>query len=368
MKERTLKTKLLTVLLTLCLALSFVPITAYAGVTDVTGDNTTNAYTHTYHTKVTTTAQVIIKDASGNVVETTEISKSGDFIEGNLSDDAVQAEIKRIDDEIKTQYSSRGSITIENCNSAMVFDHFESSNIFTPDDDIPVGDQDALENATSGSVNRHLDVYEYQVYQTTYDLIVQENNAAFKEITTVEIIGATLSYKPGETPRATAAVAAADQGKYRITYECWQELNENDVPVAVWYSDDGIYTTLPTITAFESGKKYVYSVLLMPEEYDFGRKVAATVNGNAVTAVPAVDGYLSLPNVKTMIPTADSHTHSYGTAWKYDETNHWQMCQRGHRGHGGAHLQVGYRQGSDRNREGLQARGMLRLRLQEGGS
>lgn len=60
MKERTLKTKLLTVLLTLCLALSFVPITAYAGVTDVTGDNTTNAYTHTYHTKVTTTAQVII--------------------------------------------------------------------------------------------------------------------------------------------------------------------------------------------------------------------------------------------------------------------------------------------------------------------
>ena len=124
------------------------------------------------------------------------------------------------------------------------------------------------------------------------------------EIATVEIVGATLSYKPGETPRATAAVAAADQGKYRIYDEWWQELNENDEPVAIWHSDDEIYSTLPTITAFESGKKYVYSVLLMPErEYDFAREVAATVNGNAVTAVPAVDGYLSLPNVKTITPT-----------------------------------------------------------------
>lgn len=124
------------------------------------------------------------------------------------------------------------------------------------------------------------------------------------KITTVEITGATLSYKTGDKPKATAAVAAADQGKYRIADECWQELNENDVAVAVWYSDDGAYSTLPTITAFESGKKYVYSVLLMPErEYDFAREVAATVNGNAVTAVPAVDGYLSLPNVKTITPT-----------------------------------------------------------------
>ena len=124
------------------------------------------------------------------------------------------------------------------------------------------------------------------------------------EISTVEIIGATLSYNPGDTPQATAAVAAADQGKYRIADEYWQELNENDVAVAVWHSDDGAYSTLPTITAFESEKKYVYSVLLMPErEYDFGREVAATVNGNAVTAVPATDGYLSLPNVKTIIPT-----------------------------------------------------------------
>ena len=129
-------------------------------------------------------------------------------------------------------------------------------------------------------------------------------NPEDSEITTVEIVGATLSYNPGDAPRATAAVAAADQGKYRIYDEWWQELNENDEPVAIWHSDDGIYSTLPTITAFESGKKYIYSVLLMPERgYDFAREVAATVNGNAVTAVPATDGYLSIPNVKTITPT-----------------------------------------------------------------
>ena len=291
--------------------------------------------------------------------------------------------------------------------------------------------------------------------------------SASTAITAATIQDVNFNYQPGDAPRATAAVAAADQGKYRIADEWWQELNENDEPVAIWHSDDGAYSTLPTITAFESGKKYVYSVLLMPERgYDFGREVAATVNGSTVTAVPGTDGYLSLPNVKTMIPTesdnpaaidlieindvtvsfkdgdkpvftgsvsenaayafrcewwsldsdtgilstepewggdiyknkitafeagkayhygvyvtaytadispdaklkingqevnytrigddgdtqsfwveteltmiptADSHTHSYGTAWKYDDTNHWHECQCGDRADTAAH-------------------------------
>ena len=291
--------------------------------------------------------------------------------------------------------------------------------------------------------------------------------SASTAISAATIENAKFDYQPGDAPRATAAVAAADQGKYRIADEYWQELNENDEPVAIWHSDDGIYSTLPTITAFESGEKYVYSVLLMPERgYDFSREVAATVNGSTVTAVPGTDGYLSLPNVKTMIrtesenpatidlieindvtvsfkdgdkpvftgsvsenaayafrcewwsldsdtgilstepewggdiyknkitafeagktyhygvyvtaytadispdaklkingqevnytrigddgdtqsfwveteltmiPTADSHTHSYGTAWKYDDTNHWHECQCGDKADTAAH-------------------------------
>ena len=162
--------------------------------------------------------------------------------------------------------------------------------------------------------------------------------SASTAITAATIQDVNFNYQPGDAPRATAAVAAADQGKYRIADEWWQELNENDEPVAIWHSDDGIYSTLPTITAFESGKKYVYSVLLLPERgYDFGREVAATVNGNTVTAVPGTDGYLSLPNVKTITPTAASHTHSYGTAWKCDGTNHWHECACGDKADTAAH-------------------------------
>ena len=162
--------------------------------------------------------------------------------------------------------------------------------------------------------------------------------SASTAITAATIQDVNFNYQPGDAPRATAAVAAADQGKYRIADEWWQELKENAEPVAIWHSDDGIYSTLPTITAFESGKKYVYSILLLPERgYDFAREVAATVNGSTVTAVPGTDGYLSLPNVKTITPTAASHTHSYGTAWKCDGTNHWHECACGDKADTAAH-------------------------------
>ena len=300
--KKTKPKKLLTVLLTLCLALSIVPITAYAGVTDVTGDNTTNTYSHFYHTKVETTAQVTIKDADGNVAETTEVTKSGDFVEGNFNSDAVQAEIERIDDEIIAQFSSRGNITIENRNNTFILDHFESGNIIAPDGDILVGDQDALENAASGSVNKNIVVHQYQVYQTTYDLIVQENSQPTNTIPVATIENAKFNYQPGDAPQATAEVYNADADKYEIAYECWQEF-ENNEPVAAWYSDNGSHGSLPTITEFESGKKYVYFLMLKPKDgYFFNSETIVTVNGESVKSSLSGE-YLYVPAVKTITPT-----------------------------------------------------------------
>ena len=300
--KKTKPKKLLTVLLTLYLALSIVPITAYAGVTDVTGGSTTHNYSLFYHTKVETTAQVTIKDADGNVAETTEVTKSGDFVEGNFNSDAVQAEIERIDDEIIAQFSSRGNITIENRNSTFILDHFESGNIIAPDGDILVGDQDALENAASGSVNTNLVVHQYQVYQTTYDLIVQENSQPTNTIPVATIENAKFNYQPGDAPQATAQVTAADAEKYEIDYECWQQF-ENNEPVAAWYSDNGSHGSLPTITEFESGKKYVYFLMLKPKNgYSFSNETAVTVNGESVMSSLSGE-YLYVPAVKTITPT-----------------------------------------------------------------
>lgn len=304
--KKTKPKKLLTVLLTLYLALSIVPITAYAGVTDVTGGSTTNTYSHFYHTKVETTAQVIIKDADGNVAETTEVTKSGDFVEGNVSSDAVQAEIKRIDDEIIAQFSSRGNITTENRNSTLMFDHFESSNIITGDS-ILIGDLDALEKAASGSVNKNLVVHEYQVYHITYDLIVQENSQPTNTIPVATIENAKFNYQPGDAPQATAQVTAADAEKYEIDYECWQQF-ENNEPVAAWYSDNGSHGSLPTVTEFESGNKYVYFLMLKPKDgYSFSNETAVTVNGESVKSSLSGE-YLYLPAAKTITPTKQNST------------------------------------------------------------
>lgn len=309
--KKTKPKKLLTVLLTLYLALSIVPITAYAGVTDVTGGTTTNHYSHFYHTKVETTAQVTIKDADGNVIETTEVTKSGDFVEGNVNSDAVQAEIKRIDDEIIAQFSSRGNITIENRNSTFMFDHFESGNIIAPDGDILVGDQDALEKAASGSVNRNIVVHEYQVYQTTYDLIVQTIDGGSQDEATINnvcIENVKFAYRSGDAPQATAEVYNADADKYEIAYECWQEM-ENGEPVAFWYSDESKYTpSLKKITQFEEGKTYMYSIELREKNgYTFADNCSVTINGNPISAtanaVKTVDG-LFIMNVETIRPEA----------------------------------------------------------------
>ena len=310
--KKTKPKKLLTVLLTLYLALSIVPITAYAGVTDVIGDNTTNTYSHFYHTKVETTAKVTIKDADGNVIETTEVTKSGDFIEGNVSDDAVQAEIKRIDDEIIAQFSSRGNITTENRNSTFMFDHFESGNIIAPDDDILVGDQDALENAASGSVNKNLVLHEYQVYQTTYDLIVQAIDGGSQDEATINnvcIENVKFAYRSGDAPQATAEVLADPSlEEYEIAYECWEEM-ENGEPVAFWYSDESKYTpSMKKITQFEEGKTYMYSIELREKNgYTFADNCSVTINGNPISAtanaVKTVDG-LFIMNVETICPEA----------------------------------------------------------------
>lgn len=121
-------------------------------------------------------------------------------------------------------------------------------------------------------------------------------------ISAAAIENVKFDYQPGDAPRATAK-RAANQYNYDILYECWQQF-ENNQPVAAWYSDNDSHGSLPTITAFENSKTYVYSIMLKPKDgYSFSSETVITVNGNAVTAGPVTDGYLSLPNVKTITPT-----------------------------------------------------------------
>ena len=318
MKERTLKTKLLTVLLTLCMVLSLTAFTAYAGELpkpDYLPEGVTysNDYDHTYHTQVNVTANVSVKDSDGTVVETTQVSKSTEeFLKGGVG--MLQSNIARLQTEIETPYQDKGTLARENESGQSILDHFESAELYTfiPTSGDPVEfgmDLDAAKKYfnehpdATGTFTEILDVHEYQKYNYTYDLNVQQTGQPESTITAATIENVKFDYQLGDAPQATAWVAIDDMDKYEIAYECWQEF-ENNEPVAAWYSDNGAHGSLPTITEFESGKSYVYSLMLKPKDgYSFSSETAVTVN--AESAKSSLSGeFLYVPAVKTItMPT-----------------------------------------------------------------
>ena len=316
MQKTTIKNRLLAALLTLCMVLSLAPMSAFAAEIDFLPQGVTSSrdYKHAYHTQVNVTANVSVKDSNGTVVKTTQISKSsGDYLKGAV-DIILQSNIAKLQDEIETPYKAKGTVTSENGHGQMAFDHFESAEFytFTPASGNPVDFSTDLDAAkqyfnehpdATGVFTELTDVHEYQTYDYTYDLIVQENSQAESTIATATIENAKFNYQPGDAPKAMAWVAIDDMDKYEIAYECWQQF-ENNEPVAAWYSDNGSHGSLPTITKFESGKSYVYSLMLKPKDgYSFSSETVITVNGQKVSA-PFVGGSMYIPAIKTItMPT-----------------------------------------------------------------
>lgn len=318
MKERTLKTKLLTVLLTLCMVLSLTAFTAYAGELpkpDYLPEGVTYStdYDHTYHTQVNVTANVSVKDSDGTVVETTQVSKSTEeFLKGGVG--MLQSNIARLQTEIETPYQDKGTLARENESGQSILDHFESAELYTfiPTSGDPVEfgmDLDAAKKYfnehpdATGAFTEILDHHEYQKYNYTYDLNVQQTGQPESTITAATIENVKFDYQLGDAPQATAWVAIDDMDKYEIAYECWQQFKGNE-PVAAWYSDNDSHGSLPTITEFESGKSYVYSLMLKPKDgYSFSNEAAVAVNGES--AKSSLSGeFLYVPAVKTItMPT-----------------------------------------------------------------
>ena len=322
--KKTKPKKLLTVLLTLYLALSIVPITAFAAEIDFLPQGVTylNDLKHTYHTQVNVTANVSVKDSNGAVVETTQVSKSsGEFnfiTEGFPSAEVLQTAVGNLQTEIETPYQASGTVTRGDRDAQTIVDHFETASFytFTPASGDPVKFSTDLEAAkqyfnehpdATGTFTKLLDVHQYQIYDYTYDLTVQENSQPASTITSAAVQNAKFNYQPGDAPQATAQVTAADAEKYEIDYECWQQF-ENNEPVAAWYSDNGSHGSLPTITEFESGKRYVYFLMLKPKNgYSFNSETTVTVNGESVKSSLSGE-YLYVPAVKTITPTKQNST------------------------------------------------------------
>ncbi len=310
MKTR-LSRKFITMFFALCMVLSFVSIPTFAAELDFLPQGVTYSKDnkHTYHTQVNVTANVSVKDSTGTVVETTEVSKSSEeFLEGGVG--TLQGKLANLQTEIETPYKANGTVTRENLNNQVILDHFETATFykFIPTSGDTIDFITDLEQAkqyfnehsdATGTFTELLDMHEYQKHNYTYDLNVQKNSQATSTITEANVENAKFDYQLGDMPQVTAQVSETDTDKYEIEYECWQQF-ENNNPVAAWYSDNGSHGSLPTITKFESGKSYVYSIMLKPKDgYSFSDKTVVTVNGQKVSA-PFVGGSMYIPTIKTI--------------------------------------------------------------------
>lgn len=276
MKERTLKTKLLIVLLTLCLALSIVPITVFAD----SGSYAVKFYPGDYGT-MTKNDQIpfvyygIDDDVNKpyyyklNVTETETFGFVGNIMDTLLPNSGYEFAYWTAD---ATVYQA-GSGTAIPAGTAL--------------------SSDQLQNKITVKSDVTFTAHFKQISEYPDDSV----------ITTAAIENVKFDYQLGDAPQATAWVAIDDMDKYEIDYECWQQFKGNE-PVAAWYSDNGSHGSLPTITEFESGKRYVYSLMLKPKDgHSFSNEATVTVNGESVTSSLLGD-FLYLPAVKTItMPT-----------------------------------------------------------------
>ena len=169
---------------------------------------------------------------------------------------------------------------------------------------ILIGDPDDIFKPGSVIINETRDNYyiRYSI-DSEITLVAAENEA----LENLNVDNVKTDYAPGEAPRATATVPAADADKYEIAYECWEEMDGSDprelTPVAFWYSDPGKYAPgMKKITQFEEGKFYMYSVeLRLKDGNTLADDYSVNVNGQwASNTIKTVEGVFA-PNAANML-------------------------------------------------------------------
>lgn len=163
------------------------------------------------------------------------------------------------------------------------------------------------DNSYAGSsitVNETRDDYYLRYAINSEITLVASENEALENLNVNDV---KTDYAPGEAPRATATIPAADADKYEIAYECWEEMELNmesgeSVPVAFWYSDPAKYTPgMKKIDHFEEGKFYMYSVeLRLKGDNTVADDCEMNVNGHWAHHIKTANGVFA-PNADNML-------------------------------------------------------------------
>ena len=221
------------------------------------------------------------------------------------------SKIQRQKEEQKyfTEYKeNKSKMTTTYDGSKLTYTGTEPGNIIIGDpDDAFKGDTEATGKPT---INEIRDDYytRTHVYERAC-LVIPAAESESESISFANVQNTNFNWQLDTGPQATAGVPNYDADKYEITYECWQEF-ENNEPVAAWYSDNGSHGSLPTITKFKSGKEYVYSLMLKPKDgYSFSDETVVTVNGETVKSSLSGE-FLYVPAIKTITMPASSENEA----------------------------------------------------------
>ena len=302
MKIKPIKNKLLTALLTLCMLLLLMPISVFADEpTAIDRVDFTYEEPH-YNTGDTfkTWASITGSDAHYTIYD--EYFKEYEREQGNVLTPtgrewhSNQIVMSRLDPD-------KQITTVEADKSYLYYIVFQPEVTENSYYKFTENTKVYMYNTELGAIK---DLARFELVDSDFRLqyfygveVCSPGSSEAQTITSATVENAKFDYQPGDAPKATAWVSDVDTDKYEIVYECWQQF-ENNEPVAAWYSDNGAHGSLPTISKFESEKKYVYSLMLKPKEgYSFSSETVVTVNGEKVSA-PFTGGSMYIPSVKTV--------------------------------------------------------------------
>ena len=247
---------------------------ATRGVTDqLGGGEIARPYKHTYHTKVISIFTIHYQGQSAQ--EPVPITLESDFNVGNISDPAIQGIIANQKQEMKSKirsgYVVKDRDILQIGDSEPTFDHFESSNILEGD-----------------SVNKNLDVHEYQNYTINYNVYASYADIEDGIIKRIRIDNAKLTFKPGEAPMFTAKVADGYDELYTLYCQDWSLGSWKDNNLRVHASND---PTDYVFKAFEKDKTYKYSLFVKltdkakVDQLKFAGNVELILNGKTIAGL-----------------------------------------------------------------------------------
>ena len=297
MRKSNLKTRLMAVLLTLCMALTLMPTTSFAeGTNEITTVDIGNVWKNL--------------EAAKPVAFTAEVNPNNSECAGKIkiteeqwipADDAVNASVIKSTD-VNAPTPQAGvcywySVTLTALENYVFSDSFRNEND-------GLGSVHAIYDGTGFAFNgtdymQKITVSDDKKMLTISTLfgVVAGGHSSEDDyvINNLVIVGSKVSYKVGETPRASATQAYAANYTF---YEKWEEMQQTEngmEPVAFWYSDTEEMSKVSDdkkITVFEEGKTYLYSVVARTNDnYTFasGDNLEVTLDGVKISLVYVSD-------------------------------------------------------------------------------